>query len=161
MVSRRCFLMSGTALLAPSWPHSSKADAGELRLAVVVGKSSPLSELSVQDLKNLYRGDQLTGPGGKRLLPFALSPGLPERVGFDRVVLGWSPAEVGGYWIDRRIRGQSGPPRSVDSPELLLRVVAKLEGAVGYVRAADVRDYAKVLRIDGKLPSEPGYPISF
>src|SRR5688572_28671224 len=88
MVSRRSFLMSGTALLAPSWPLSSKADAGELRLAVVVGKSSPLSELSVQDLKNLYRGDQLMGPGGKRLLPFALSRSLPERVAFDRVVLG-------------------------------------------------------------------------
>ena len=162
MGSRRRFLgMIGTALLAPSWTHHAKAETGELRLAVVVGKESALSELSVQDLKNLYRGDQLLGPGGKRLIPFALLPGVPERVGFDRVVLGWSPAEVSGYWIDRRIRGQSGPPRSVDSSDLMLRVVTKLAGAVGYVRAEDVRDYAKVLRINGKLPTEPGYPIGF
>ena len=162
MVSRRRFLeIIGAALLAPSLPRHAKAETGELRLAVVVGKNSPLSDLSVQDLKNLYRGDQLTGPGGKRLLPFALLPGLPERVGFDRVVLGWSPAEVSGYWIDRRIRGQSGPPRSLDSPDLMLRVVAKLEGAVGYVRSEDVRDHAKVVRINGKLPTEPGYPIGF
>ena len=162
MPSRRRFLgMLGTALIAPSLPRSSNAETGQIRLAVVVGKNSLLADLSVQDLKNLYRGDQLTGPGGKRLLPFALVPGSPERVGFDRAVLGWSPAEVSGYWIDRRIRGQSGPPRSIDSSELMLRVVAKLEGAVGYVRAEDVRGDAKALRINGKLPTDPGYPIGY
>ena len=162
MPSRRRFLrMLGTALIAPIWPRPSRAETSVTRLAIVVGKHSALSELSVQDLKNLYRGDQLTGPAGKRLLPFSLVPGLPERVGFDRVVLGWSPAEVSGYWIDRRIRGQSGPPRSVDSSDLMLRVVAKLDGAVGYVRVEDVRDHAKILRINGKLPTDPGYPIGF
>jgi hypothetical protein len=159
MGNRRRFLGMLGALLSPSWLGPSKAEAGELRLAVVVGKTSGLSELSVQDLKNLYRGDQLTGPGGGRLIPFALSTDLPERVSFDRVVLGWSPVEVARHWIDRKIRGQSGPPKSVESPEMMLRVVAKLDGSLGYVRAEDVRDIVKVLRIDGKLPTEAGYPI--
>jgi len=162
MPSRRRFLgMIGIALIAPTWPRSLKAETGENRLAVVVGKNSALSDVSIQHLKNLYRGDQLTDPDGKRLIPFSLVPGSPERVGFDRAVLGWSPDEVSGYWIDRRIRGQSGPPRSVDSSDLMQRIVAKLEGAIGYVRAADLRDYAKVLRVDGKLPTDPGYPIGF
>lgn len=146
-------------LLARGWSSPSRAEASEVRLAVVVGKTSGVSELSVQDLKNLYRGDQLTDPSGERIIPFALSRELPERAGFDRVVLGWSPVEVARHWIDRKIRGQSGPPRSVDSPDLMLRVVAKLDGALGYVRAEDVRDLVKVVRIDGKLPTEPGYPI--
>ena len=112
--SRRCFLGTiGTALLAPLWPRDSAAQTGDQRLAVVVGKSSPLFDLSVQDLKNLYRGDQLTAPGGKRLLPFSLLPGLPERVGFDRVVLGWSPADhrldddAVDAGLERRAGGQS------------------------------------------------------
>jgi hypothetical protein len=39
------------------------------------------------------------------------------------------------------------------------RVVARLDGAIGYVRADAVSSEVKVLRIDGKLPSDKDYPI--
>ena len=135
------------------------ADAGGTgRLAVVVAKDFPLDNLSFGDLKRLYMGDPVDARG-RRLIPLALQNRSPERVQFDRAVLGMSPEAAARYWVDRRIRGESGPPKAIDSPQILLRVVDKLDGALGYVRADSVSSAVKVLRIDGKAPSDPGYRL--
>ena len=63
------------------------------------------------------------------------------------------------YWIDRKIRGQSGAPKAVEPVDVYARVVAKLDGAIGYVKVSDLRGDVKVLRIDGKVPTDYGYPI--
>ena len=63
-------------------------------------------------------------------------PKTVDRVGFDQVVLGMDPETVGRFWIDRKIRGGSGPPRTVESLATLRRVVEKLPGALGYLRPA-------------------------
>ncbi len=81
--------------------------------------------------------------GGSRIVPFNFPPKHQVRVDFDRAVLEMSPEEVARYWIDRRIRGGTPPPKSVSSAQLIVRLVSKLEGAIAYVPrsalAADVR----------------------
>jgi hypothetical protein len=72
-----------------------------------------------------------------------------------------STDEVGRYWIDRRIRGQSGPPKSVPSVDLLRRLAAKLEGAVIYIAVEDITPELKLIRIDGKFPRQPGYRLEY
>jgi hypothetical protein len=146
-------------LLTVGLAPSVSADAGGAgRLAIVVGKDFPLDNLSFGELKRLYMGDPVDAHG-KRLIPLALQNRSPERAQFDRTVLGMSPDAVARYWVDRRIRGESGPPKAIDSPQILLRVVDKLDGALGYVRADAVSGAVKVLRIDGKSPSDPGYRL--
>jgi hypothetical protein len=159
MTTRRHFLGALGTLLTPSvWALPLTAETAKVRLAVIIAKSSPLESISLQDLRNLYRGDRLVG---HQLIPFAFQAGTPERIAFDQAVLGMSPDDVARYWIDRKIRGQSGAPRAIDSADLLMRVVAKLEGGLGYVRASDVKDYVKVLRINSKGPNDPGYPVEY
>lgn len=131
------------------------------RLAVVVAKGSSVSELSMHDLRRLYTGEPGTTPDGKPQIPIALAAGSPDRVGFDQVVTGMPPDILARFWIDRRIRGESGSPKAVSSPELMLRLVAALAGSIGYVRATDVRGDVKLVRIDGKLPTDDGYPIVY
>lgn len=158
---RRDFILrlgAGAALSlvgAPAWSR----DAG-VALAVIVAADSPVRELALHELRRLYLGDPVT-TAGQKLVPLSQASRSPSRVGFDRAVLGMSPEEVTRYWIDRKIRGQSGPPKSIDSPDLLQRVVARLPGGLGYVRSTDVRSEVKALRIDGKLPGEPGYPVVY
>jgi hypothetical protein len=159
MTTRRHFVGALGTLLTPSvWALPLTAGTARLRLAVIIAKSSPLETISLQDLRNLYRGDRLVG---HQLIPFAFQAGTPERIAFDHSVLGMSPDDVARYWIDRKIRGQSGPPRAIDNPDLLMRVVAKLDGGLGYVRASDVKDYVKVLRIDSKGITDSAYPIEY
>jgi hypothetical protein len=165
MLNRRTLFavwISGLAALLPAtaapWVDAQEA---KLQLAIVVAKNSPLSDLSIHDLKNLYMGDRISAPGGKQLIPIALRTGSPERTAFEQSVLGMAADRLSKYWIDRKIRGQSGPPKSVDTAELLQLVVSKLEGGIGYVSANAVSNAVKVVRIDGKAPGEPGYRVMF
>ena len=124
----------------------------------MVSKASPLSELSLAQIRRAYLGDAVDVSVG-RLLPFNRALSTAERITFDRVVLGMSPDEVGRYWTDRKIRGQSGAPRTLEPGDIYQRVVGKLTASVGYVRLDEVLPDVKVVRVDGKLPTDPGYPI--
>ncbi len=148
-------LLIGVGASAPG--HSLKA--GErVPLAVIVAKSSELTELSSAQLTRMYMGE-LVDNGAHRLIPLNRATASEERAEFDRMVLGKSPDEMARYWIDRKIRGQSGAPKAVEPVDVYERVIAKLDGAVGYVRVDEIKGEVKVLRIDGKAPTDRGYPL--
>lgn len=50
-------------------------------------------------------------------------------------------------------------PTILDTAADVKRFVSGTPGAVGYMRASDVDDSVKVLRIDGLLPGDDGYPL--
>ncbi|MFO7177162.1 MAG: hypothetical protein DIU78_000555 [Pseudomonadota bacterium] len=164
MLSRRPFLVIfAGALLALAAPPSKivRADSKKVHLAVVVAKDSPVSDLSFATLKRLYLGENVNAPGGKRLIPLNHAALSQDRIGFDRAVLGMSAEAVARYWIDRKIRGQSGPPKAVQPTDVLQRVVSHLDGAISYVRHEEVRPELKIVRIDGKAPGDPNYAIQY
>jgi ABC-type phosphate transport system substrate-binding protein len=150
-----CVLMVAAAFTAQPTLSFGAKDT----IAVVVSKSFPVDNLSFGDLKRLYMGNSVTA-GGKTLIPLTYPKQAQDRAAFDQSVLGMSPDEVGRYWIDRKIRGQTGSPKTVESAEVVMKVVTKVEGAIGYVRHSAASQDVKTLRIDGKLPTDPGYRIS-
>ena len=112
MKTRRSFLTAclGVSCLVATSGVTSPVGAGvaKTRLAIVVSKDSPVSDISFYELKRLYLGEKINA-SGKRLLPLNLTPNFPERGAFDRTVLGMSPEAIARYWVDRKIRGDSGP----------------------------------------------------
>jgi hypothetical protein len=163
MVTRRAFVKwTGVALAALSIQGSSHAALAQTPapLVVVVARNSPIEHLSRFELKKLYMGANLQAPGGERVLAFHQMYSAPDRVAFEHSVLGMAPDELARYWIDRKIRGESGAPHVVGSPELLQRVVSRLSYSVGYVRLDQVGPELRVLPIDGILPGSAGYPVT-
>ena len=151
----------GALTLVATASASPALDAGEkVRFALVVAKDSPVSDISFHDLKRLYKGE-VVNVAGKRLVPLNLSASSDHRVRFDQALLGMNSETVSRYWIDRKIRGQSGPPKTLDGPDLVQRVVARLDGGIGYVRLSEVKPDVKVLRVDGKTPKDAGYAIEY
>jgi len=45
------------------------------------------------------------------------------------------------------------------SPEILRKFVFNAPGAIGYLRASDVDDSVKVVRVDGRMPEEEDYRL--
>lgn len=161
MTSRRDILKwsaAGAAGALVGFPAGS-AQAEPPRLAIVVGEHSPLTQLTRFELKKLYLGADVTDPSGARIVPFHQAASSPDRVAFEEKVLGMSPDEAASYWIDRKIRGQSGAPKAVGSPELVQRVVSKVEHSLAYVRLDQLRPEVRPIAIDGKLPKDPAYPL--
>jgi hypothetical protein len=129
-------------------------------LVVVVGKDSPVNALSMGDLQRIFLSMPMQDPKGVPFVPFNYPARTPARERFDHVVLGMSPLEVGQHWIDQRIRGNPAPPRTMQAPTLLCRVVARLPGAIAYIPASLVGPQCKAVAIDGRKAKDPGYVLA-
>jgi hypothetical protein len=162
MATRREILkwsVEAAVLFAAGLPVSSARAQAADALAVVVSKASPIRQLSKFELKKLYLGSSITGPTGDLIIPFNQTAKSPDRLAFDERVLGMSPDEVARYWIDRKIRGQSGAPKAVGTAELVQRVVSRLENSVAYARLDQVLPEMRVIAIDGATPNDPAYKL--
>ena len=133
----------------------------DVALAIIVAPGSKLTNISGADLRRVFESERLTDPDGNRLIALNHPPKTPDRVGFDQTILGRDPDETGRFWIDRKIRGGSGPPRTVESLATLRRVVEKLPGAIGYIRPGQLSNEVRAIRVDGKLPEDSGYPVRY
>lgn len=147
------------ALLALA-PRPLRAN-NEVALAVIVSPSSKLTNIRAEDLRRVFQSERITDPDGNRLIALNHPPKTVDRVGFDQAVLGMDADSVGRFWIDRKIRGGNGPPRTVESLTTLRRVVEKLPGAIGYIRPAQLTNEVRAIRVDGKLPEDPGYLVRY
>lgn len=156
--SRRVWLAGLAGLLLAPAPLALAAPP-PLQLAVIVGAPTHLVSISMADLQRVFSSEVVTADDGTRLLPINHPPRTADRVAFDRLVLGRDPDAVGRFWIDRRIRGGSGPPRTVDNVQALRRAVSGLPGAISYLRTSLLTPDVRAVRVDGKLPGEPGYPL--
>lgn len=150
---------ASAAVAALAGAAARTAHAEPPRLAVVVSRASPLQQLTRFELKKLYLGSHIVDPSGERIVPFNQASNAPDRVAFENKVLGMTPDQVASYWIDRKIRGQSGAPKAVGSGELVQKVVSKVDHSIAYVRFDQVRPEVRVIAIDGKLPTDAAYQL--
>jgi hypothetical protein len=150
-------------ILLLSLPSSERVARASERvvLAVVVAKTSSVQDVSLAELRRVFTNEGDSDSSGQRYVPFNHPPHTTDRVAFDKIVLGMSADEVSQFWIDRKIRGLSGPPRSVDSLSLLLRLIGRLPGAISYARPTQLTGEVRAVRVNGKLPSDPDYPLAF
>jgi hypothetical protein len=144
------------ALVALLPAGTARADGK--KLVVVVAKGSSLTDISRGDLKRCFLGDPVSS-GGKTLVPFNATNNTPERTGFDKAVLGMTPEEVGRFWVDRKVRGQSGAPRSLPSSAHMAKVAAKFPGAIGYLTADQLTPDVQAVQVDGVPYTDARYNI--
>jgi hypothetical protein len=135
---------------------SARAEAR--KLVVVVAKGSSVTNISHGDLKRCFLGEPVAA-GGKALVPFNAAPNTPDRAGFDKAVLGMTPNEVGKFWVERKIRGQSGAPRALPSVAHIVKVAAKFPGAISYVPADQLTGEIQAVAVDGVAHTDARYNI--
>ena len=123
-------LFAAWVLLIASAPRAT-ADTAEL--VVIVHPKNPAAELAPAELRAIFTTSRRRWSSGGAVAPFNLPARTDERVRFDRAVLDMTPEEVSRFWVDRKIRGGEPPPRQVPDASIMLRVVEKLEDAIGYV----------------------------
>jgi hypothetical protein len=156
MLKHLLVLVLGVALVVSARDASAQATK---KLVVVVAKGSPLTNISRTDLKRAFQGDSVSA-GGKTLVPFNAAPNSKERTGFDKAVLGMNPDQVGRFWVDRKVRGQSGAPRSLPSAAHLVKVAAKFPGAITYVPADQLTAEVQPVSIDGVAHTAATYNVA-
>ncbi len=129
-------------------------------VAVVVGPDVPVEDLSFPEVRKLFLGERQFWTPKLRVVLLMRAPVAPERDIVLRSIYQMSEAQFRQYWISKVFRAEvSSGPKIVYSTEMATELVSAIPGAVAFVDAAQVPKGLKVLKIDGKLPGDKGYPL--
>ena len=136
-------------------PVSAQTGIGSY--AVVVGPSSAIVQLSLDQLRRLYLAESTTLPSGERARIVVLKP---FAAAFDQMALGLSEARVRRRWVSAAFRGEvTVIPTEVETAADVRRELATYPNAVGFLPFTALDASVRVVRIEGKHPSDPKYPI--
>ena len=140
----------------PSAPRANLAQS----LAIVVNRSNPTNNLSFGELRKIFLGERNHWPNGHRIAVVMLNYGQPERQTVLRLVYRMDEDGYQDHVLRGMFRGDVlVAPKTLASTEILRKFVFNAPGAIGYLRASDVDDSVKVVRIDGLLPEEEDYRL--
>jgi hypothetical protein len=145
-------------LLAAVFSFAVPAAGGDI--AVVVRPDTPADGLSLAQTRKLLLGEQEFWNSNLRVTLLLRAPAARERDVVLRIIYRMNEAEFRQYWISKLFRAEtSSGPKVVYSNEMATELVSSLPGSVAFVDATEVPKGLKVLKIDGKLPGQAGYPL--
>ena len=129
-------------------------------LAIVVNRSNPVENLSLVELRKIFLGQQNHWSNGRRVTVVMLETGKPERQVVLTQIYKMDDKDFNTHFLHGMFTGDihSAPKTLATTPEVL-KFVFNVPGAIGYMRARDVDDSVKVVRIDSRLPSDKDYTI--
>ncbi len=126
-----------------------EAETGAAAIAVVVGRDSIVTQVSPDELRELYLRRQRVWPDGTRAIPINLAPGSLLRERFSQLVLGRSTRDLVSYWNARYFEGIM-PPATLPSTAAV-RAYLKVEpAAIAYLPLAEVDDTCRTVLVLGR-----------
>lgn len=149
------------AQLAPAEEESAATrETGPSPIAIVVHKDLPVDNLSFDDLRSIFFADQQFWPDRTRITLLVRAAQSEERTFILDRIYEMSEAQFRQYWIAKMFRAEvPRGPKIVLSTGMALDLVVAIPGSISFTRADTVTDSVKVVRVDGLLPSDPGYPL--
>ena len=133
---------------------------GQNGLAIVVHKDTDIDNLSMTELRNIFLANQQFWPNRSRIILLVRAPLSDERDFVLNTIYRMDEAQFRKYWIAKMFRAEvPRGPKIVFSTGMTRDLVVAIPGSISFLRADQVTDDVKLIRIDGKLPSDDGYPL--
>ncbi len=128
-------------------------------VAVVINSKNSLTDIKLTMLRKLVLGEETFWGNRLSVVVVLNEEGSAERLAMLRVA-SLNESQFRQNWVARVFRGEApSEPVTVRSTEVVLDLVEKNPGAVAFVPGMELPKDVKVLRVDGHLPGEQGYPI--
>jgi hypothetical protein len=129
---------------------------------VVAPVDAPLNDISMDELRRVFLLRRLFWKPGHPIRLVLPGSGRPTREFMLARVCQKTEGEYRRLILEALYRGDTDqPPKVGASDEDILKMLATQSESLGLVATgADLPPGLKVLRVDGRLPTEPGYPLS-
>lgn len=151
---RRIVLLAALSLAA--FP----ADTGDAAIAIVVRPDVPVDNLTFPELRRLMLGEKQYWSPSLRVTLLVRAPGAREREIVLRDIYQMSEAQFRQYWIAKVFRAEAqSAPRIVYSNDMATELATSIPGAVAFIDASQIPKGLKILKINGLLPGQKGYPL--
>lgn len=148
-----CAVLSGAAMAAED-------QASIAPVAIVVHKNSGVENLSLAELRNIFLANQQFWPDKTRITLLVRAPKSDERDFVLQTIYQMDESQFRQYWIAKMFRAEvPRGPKIVFSTEMMLDLVIAIPGSISFVGTDEVTDDVRVVMVDGKLPSDPDYPL--
>ena len=148
-------------ILALSLFFAASASLAAARdLALVSNKVNPVSTITLPELVKVCKGQTSHWPDGKSVTFIMRAPSAPEMKVLLEKIYELPEGQVKEL-VASANHGRIGHPAIIiaESDEDLINKVASLPGAVGVVDVYAINSSVSVVKVAGKLPLEPGYPL--
>jgi ABC-type phosphate transport system substrate-binding protein len=129
-------------------------------LAVIANKANTVTAVAMPDLVKICKGQTSRWPDGKPITFITRNPSSPDMKMMLEKIYGMSKEEVAAA-ITAANHGRTNHPAIVvvDTDEDVVNKVESMPGAVGVVDVYSINGGVMVVKLGGKLPLEPGYPL--
>ena len=150
--------IAGTLALAPA--VAQEESAGNQAVAIVVHSGTNIDDVSLTQLRRIFLAEQQFWPDRSRITLLVRAPGAYEREFVLERIYQMSENQFRKYWIAKMFRSEvpSGP-RIVFSNDMAAELVTAIPGSITFMRASEISDTVKVVRVEGLLPGDDGYPL--
>ncbi len=130
-------------------------------LAIIVHKSNPVEDLSLAELREYFLAERGHWSTRQKIRVAMREPGSPEREAVLRLICGMNrDQDFTTYFLRAKFSEQIiDEPRNLDSTPNMIRFVANVSGAIGYVRADEVDPSVRVIRVGNLSPGDTGYKL--
>ncbi len=156
------FLLSLLAFTMVAWTSSAReASAAGPALAIVVPDASPLQDISMANLKELFLLEVLQVPGSAAKVKFfAMPDNSPAQKIALSVIYKMSAADLKRLWLKKVFRNEiATEPTSVSGAGALGSAIAGQKGGVGYCLNSEIPAGLRAVKVDGKSPEDAGYSL--
>jgi ABC-type phosphate transport system substrate-binding protein len=150
-------LCSLTLVAAPLYAQDEPAQNA---IAIVAHANSSVENLSLQELRNIFLANQQFWSDRTRIILLVRAPKSDERDFVLNTIYEMDEAQFRQYWIAKMFRAEvPRGPKIVFSANMTIELVVAIPGSISFINASEVTDDVKVIRVDGKLPTDAGYPL--
>lgn len=135
-MTNACLSISVLAFLCGILQGPAPTPPAKVTYVIVVNAKNAATETADAAkavVKKLFLKDLTQWPDGTEAKPYRRPDGTEAQTAFQKLVLGMSDAELARHWL--RIKNQDGttPPKEVDTDRMVLKYVARYDGAFGIV----------------------------
>jgi len=147
------------ALCVSAFTHAERG-IGAGAVAIVVHPQASVRNMSMDQLRRVFLAEQQFWPDGTRITLLVRAPQAYEREMVLNRIYRMDEEQFRQYWVGKMFRAEvpSGP-QVVYSSQMARELVAVIPGAITFMPASEVGADSRVVRIEGRLPGERGYPL--
>ncbi len=130
------------------------------KMGVIVHPAVQEDGVSMDQLREIWLGKKQFWTGGQRISLLLPPTGSPELKLLLSTICKMEEAQYRRYWMLELFRARVPTlPQSATSHEMGLDLTRRIPGAISFAHVNPSDKSYKILRIDGILPQENGYPL--
>lgn len=129
-------------------------------IAVVTNPQTPVTDLSLADVRQVFLGNRQYWNSEMPVILLVRAPVAREREIVLRTIYQMTESQFKQYWIAKIFRSEAvTAPKIVYNADMSNQLLSVIPGSIAFMQAKDVAPGLKVLKVNGLLPGEPGYPL--